>query len=213
MDKTSASLLAQGSDEWLEAKLGIFGGTTFKTVQSTGDGYQSLIFEKAAQRLTLQHQSNFSSQHTQWGIDHEHRARLRYEMLKGMSVEQHGLVFSPWSRWVAVSPDGLVDADGGIEIKCPSTTREHVRHVVNGPPPEYIAQIQGSLLVTGRLWWDFISFDPRLDENPDTIRDAMYVQRFKRDEDYIASLKVDLQRATQDVDDVLAKFIHNKGER
>ena len=45
-------------------------------------------------------------------------------------------------------------------------------------------QVQGSLWVTGREWWDFVSFDPRIDG------EASYVcYRQYRDEEYIKQLE------------------------
>ncbi len=212
MDNLAASKLEQRSDDWLAAKLGVFGGTTFKIVQTDGPAYKTLIFEKAAQRIVLAHQSSFSSRYTQWGVDHEDRARARYEFITGREVTQHGIIFSDWSRWVGISPDGLVGAEGGIEIKCPATTREHVRHVIDGPPADYYAQIQGLMLVTGRVWCDFISFDPRLDLMPETVHAATSIQRFERDEAYIADLKMSLEKAVKDVDTIVSQFIKEIGE-
>lgn len=200
-------LLEQGSDEWLEAKLGIFGGTTFDKVQAVGtQTYKSLIYEKVAQRLLLAHQNAFSSRHTDWGLDHENVARLRYTMQTGRTVQLAGLVASTFSPWVAVSPDGLVGPDGGIEIKCPSTSREHIRHLVEGAPKVYVAQMQGCMLVTGRNWWDFVSFDPRMDSRPETIMATTHIQRYERDEQYIANLKLCLEQAVADVEKIISQI-------
>lgn len=203
IDIDDAALLDQGSKEWLEAKLGVFGGTTFHKVQSTGETYKTIIYEKAAQRLLSTYQSSFTSKHTQWGNDNENRARIRYCMETGNKVQLAGLLYSSFSEWCAVSPDGLVGLDGGTEIKCPSTTREHIRHIINGPPPVYIAQIQGCMMATGRLWWDFVSYDPRLDEYPGTMKAAIHIRRYYRDEDYIAHLKHCVLKAIDDVQNIL----------
>ena len=56
------------------------------------------------------------------------------------------------------SPDGLIGDDGGIEIKCP-TGGVHVKTLLGQKvPTEHLPQIQGSMLVTGRSWWDFMSY-------------------------------------------------------
>lgn len=199
-------LLEQGSEEWLEAKLGVFGGTTFDKVQSTGKMYDTLIYEKVAQRLLLTHQSGFSNRHTRWGLDNENLARLRYSMQTGNTVQLAGLVASTFSPWVAISPDGLVGTEGGIEIKCPSTSKEHIRHIVEGAPPVYVAQMQGCMLVSGRNWWDFVSFDPRLDSRPETIKTATHIQRYERDEHYIANLKLCLEQAVGDVENIISQI-------
>jgi hypothetical protein len=45
------------------------------------------------------------------------------------------------------------------------------------------------MLVTGRKWWEFISYDPRAGENY-----RLYHQRIERDEEYIAKLKDGIMR-------------------
>lgn len=62
------------------------------------------------------------------------------------------------------SPDGLIGDKGGLELKCPKSAT-HLGYLRSGKVPgQYIAQITQSLLVTGRDWWDFASFDDRFPE-------------------------------------------------
>lgn len=201
--------LEQRSEGWLEAKLGVFGGTSFDVVQSTGAGFDTLVLEKAAQRLTRDYSVDFGNQHTEWGNFYEDYARERYEFLTGNTVRQVGLYYSPWSDWVAVSPDGLVDPTGGIEIKCPSTSKEHLRHIVYGPG-KYTAQIQGCMMVTGRQWWDFVSYDPRLENHEATLDKALHIQRIPRDEEYIANLRLCVDHAVAEVDRLVNLIIGDK---
>lgn len=48
-------------------------------------------------------------------------------------------------------------------------------------------QVQGCMFVTGRKWWDFLSFDSRQDEEC-----QLYIETIQRDEDYIANLHKEL---------------------
>ncbi|MCT9071225.1 YqaJ viral recombinase family protein [Cupriavidus gilardii] len=50
---------------------------------------------------------------------------------------------------------------GGIEIKSPHDEGVHINTWLNGMPEEHMPQVQGNMLVTGRQWWDFISYDPQ----------------------------------------------------
>ena len=80
---------------------------------------------------------------------------------------------------VGCSPDGLVGEDGGIEGKCPNpATHPSYLELVDTPPSEYRWQVQGSMLVTGRPWWDFVSYHP---DFPDELQ--LHVVRVKRDEE------------------------------
>jgi dihydrofolate reductase len=82
------------------------------------------------------------------------------------------------------SPDGLIEDDGGLEIKCPERSA-HLRYLLQqAEPPEYTWQIQGGMWVTGRAWWDFASYNPDFPEHLQLI-----VRRIKRDDAAIKKLE------------------------
>jgi exodeoxyribonuclease (lambda-induced) len=63
---------------------------------------------------------------------------------------------------VGASPDGLVEDDGMIEIKCPADVG-HYRIIRDGEleiDPKYIWQAQMELLVAERKWCDLIIYNP-----------------------------------------------------
>ena len=56
------------------------------------------------------------------------------------------------------SPDSLMGEHGGLELKAPQPVN-HVRYLLEGSlPKEYAAQVHMSLYVTGRAWWQFVSY-------------------------------------------------------
>jgi hypothetical protein len=68
------------------------------------------------------------------------------------------MVRDDWGIRLGASPDGLVGDDGGLEIKCPRA-KTHIQTILSGEVPAHnMAQVQATLLVTGRDWWDFVSF-------------------------------------------------------
>lgn len=97
---------------------------------------------------------------TQWGNSNEDGARWDYELETGRTVEQIGFV--PLEDWAGVSPDGLIGEDGGVEIKCPFGIRNDNPPVFKtlAEQPHYYAQVQFTLYVTGRKWWDFWQWTP-----------------------------------------------------
>ncbi|MCM3372841.1 hypothetical protein M3640_19455, partial [Bacillus velezensis] len=52
--------------------------------------------------------------------------------------------------------------------------------LLNGMPDDHVPQVQGGLLVTGRRWWLFASYDPRVPEPY-----SLYTQIVPRDDEYI----------------------------
>lgn len=118
-----------------------------------------------------------------WGRDLEDAAKEAYMVDTGALVEDSGFVLHPVHTFIGASPDGLIGTDGGIEMKCPHDEQVHIQTWLEGMPEGHIAQVQGNMLVTGRQWWDFISYDPRMTEPW-----RLYVQRIPRDEAYIKTL-------------------------
>jgi hypothetical protein len=74
----------------------------------------------------------------------------------------------------------LAGEDGGLEIKCPTEDIQKKRIALgNKLPPEYRAQVQGSMYVTARDWWDFCSYFDGLEA---------VIIRVERDDTYIRKL-------------------------
>lgn len=159
--------MIQGSDEWKNARLGKLTASKLKDVMArTKTGYstsrKNYMMELICQRLSGKADESFISSAMQRGSDLEDEARNAYSFITGRDVEQCGLIDHPSISGFAASPDGLVGDDGLIEIKCPNTAT-HVEFLRNGTPKrEYILQMHGQMLCTGRKWCDFVSYDDRL---------------------------------------------------
>jgi len=95
------------------------------------------------------------------GIELEAVARTEYEAERLVEVIESGFIAS---GQIGCSPDGLVGADGGVEIKNPlvngyTEAAEHIDE--HGTVPSaYIAQCRLSLMVTDRAWWDCVVHYP-----------------------------------------------------
>ena len=198
----------QGTPEWFNDRLFHFTSSELykllteprsKQDQEAGKPSMTMaeyIFEKLAEDLTGRYDDSLDTKALRWGETYEADARLVYETVTGNSVDLCG--FIEWSKIFGGSPDGLVGDDGIIEIKCPYSTANHVRYLLlenqyelNGLKPEYYTQIQGNLLVTGRKWCDFISYDPRCVR----AEFALKILRVDRDEEFIKRIKDALDKA------------------
>ena len=191
---TDNTKLKQGSPEWHEARRGKITSIGFAKVLSTrGNTRLNYMRELILERKTGIAAESFSNEAMEWGTQTEPMARSYYEKFKegNAQVKQVGFIdYVPKSEvgriefgnYVGVSPDGLVGDDGCIEIKCPNSST-HLGYIAkNVFPKKYEAQVQGILWVTGRDWCDFISFDPRVVEQP-----YWFIQ-VPRDQDYIDKL-------------------------
>ncbi len=92
------------------------------------------------------------------GMILESEARPWYALEYDKKIKQVGFITTDDGR-CGCSPDGLIEGeDCGIEIKCPSAP-VHVKYLVNGVlPKEYVAQVYGSMFVTGFKKWVFVSY-------------------------------------------------------
>ncbi len=92
----------------------------------------------------------------------EPEARRFYSLETGSDVTQVGFCMTDDGRF-GCSPDGLVGDDGGLELKHPLPATQ-VEYLIAGVvPPKYMAQIHGSLLITKRSYWDFLSYYPGME--------------------------------------------------
>ena len=197
----------QGTPEWFAARLGIATASRFKDIMArTPAPWNNYMAELVAERLTGEREEGYKSSDMQWGNDYEAVARLTYKLnnpdkkVRGCGIFLHDEIDC------GASPDGLVDDDGTIEIKCPKTAT-HIQTLKSGKlPTQYFWQVQGQLWITGRKWCDFISYDPRLPEN------ASYICiRVERDDEAITRLAESVDGFMQQVasDTELLKGFNN----
>ena len=68
--------------------------------------------------------------------------------------------------------------------------------------PEHKAQVQGTLWISKREWWDLPVYWPRM---------PLFVKRAYRDEPYIQRLATEVDRFNAELDEVVAQ-IRRRGE-
>lgn len=121
-----------------------------------GDPALRYALQIALERVTgNKAEHSFKSDDMERGHDQEPIARLLYEEQTFNDVSPGG--FFDWGDW-GDSPDGLVDADGVLEIKCVIAPVHHATIRRGKPDPAYKWQIVGHLDGTGREWVDFASY-------------------------------------------------------
>jgi hypothetical protein len=159
----------QKSLDWWNLRRGIPTASAFDRILTPAKGQPSAqqdeyIAELIAERSEFSPpfvvpDGGFVSDEMTEGIRREPEARNWYAMQTDGDVRQVGFVLSACGRFGA-SPDGLVGEDGGLELKNPSA-KTHVKYLLKGTlPVEYKCQLHGSLIVTGRKWWSFVSYCP-----------------------------------------------------
>ena len=166
--------LEQGSDEWVKARLGVVAASEASRLvtatgrASSGDARNRYMRELLVETWQGEPVGEFGGNYfTDRGRAMEPEAFSWYAFSRGEKPQKVGLVYRDESRRTACSPDALVGEDGGLELKCPMP-ETHMLYLLEcgegGMPAAYRVQVQFSLWVTGRAWWDFMSYCPRLPE-------------------------------------------------
>lgn len=177
---------AQGSLEWVLARAGIPTASEFDNLITPkgeirkGQMPETYLAKKVAENWQNGPLVEFNTFDVEMGKILEEEAIPWLELEHSLKVNRVGLILDDTSRF-GCSPDGLIESDEcGVEVKCPAA-HTHVRYVLGGKcPDDYIAQVQGAMLVTGYPAWRFLSYRRRF-PNLDIV--------VARDEEFIKTLE------------------------
>lgn len=163
--------LIQGSDEWMQQRLGLLTASEMRLILTptmkiaSNDKERAHLYELLAQRISNYVEPRYVGDAQIRGHDDEIEARLQYEREHG-PVEIVGFITNDkWGFTLGYSPDGLVGSDGAIEAKSRCQKYQVQTFVENVGldrgetiPPDFAFQVQTGLLVSERKWIDFISY-------------------------------------------------------
>lgn len=205
----------QGSAGWLHDRAGHATASCFCDILAVGEktgkplkAREDYLMRLVVERITGEPIASASSFAMAWGTDAEPYARAEYEIQTGNMVREVGFVKHPVISWVGASSDGLIGANGGIEIKCPHNSAIHLATWRDGMPGHHLAQVQGQMWVLGLEWIDFCSYDPRMQNGAEHLK--LYKQRIWRDEKYIIDLEVAVLDFLAQVQAEIDKFLSMK---
>jgi putative phage-type endonuclease len=200
------SLIKQGSDEWKQLRLGrVTASRVADVIAKTKSGYSAsrdnYMAQLICERLTGTVAESYTNAAMAHGVETEPLARAAYESYADVLVDEVAFVAHPIIQMAGASPDGLVGIDSLLEIKCPNTATHIDTLISEQVPTKYITQMQWQMACTGRLWCDFVSFDPRL---PNGLQ--LFVTQIERDEEYIAMLEEEVIKFLAELDAKIFKL-------
>ena len=173
----------QGSELWFRCRAGIPTASEFSTVMAKGkDGGASITRLKYMRQLAGEilteepAPEGYSNGFMERGKLLEDEARSLYAFMRDVEPERVGFIRNGNK---GASPDSLIGTNAGLEIKVAIPAVQIERLQRGTLPTEHVAQVQGSMWVTERASWSFVSYCPKL---PPLIIDV------PRDEAYIATL-------------------------
>lgn len=154
----------QRTEQWFKMRLGVITASKAKDFLAgdNTDTYGNYIAEKAAELLTGELPEEISAKPLEWGRQHESSALAAFSFITGLAVEQVPFIYKDLTGSFGCSPDGICSDGGGLELKCPWSSREYIKFVRdNMPKPEEVKQVQFSMWVSGADHWHVAKYDPR----------------------------------------------------
>lgn len=196
--------LEQGSEEWHAARCGVATASRFSDIMTKprekGARWSktalTYAYEIAGEIITGRPHPFVETWDMRRGKEREPIVRRGYEYITDTKVEQVGFIRRGRAGY---SPDGLVGAEGAIEIK------SHKPHILIPmilgieTPEQHVAQTQGGLWVSGREWIELVGEWEGL---------PLYRHKVTRDEAYIDELARSIAAFGELVDEIVDRVRH-----
>lgn len=203
MSLTIYEELEQGSDEWHAARCGIMTASELNLILSPtlkladNEKTRKHVYELAAQRITNYVEPTYIGDKMLRGWADEEKAKQKYAQNFAPVKDIGGMVrdFGKFKLWV--SPDGLVGDDGGVECKSRDQKFQIEAITTNEIPIEHRLQVQAQMLVSGRQWWDYLSYSGGL---------PMWPIRALPDEAYFNAITAACEKFEAKVQEVVDKY-------
>lgn len=172
--------IIQGSPEWFAEKVGKMSASNATPIGANGAGLITYCKE-IAQNIIGVIDESYTNSDMERGNEYEPIARMAYELQLGVKIKEVGGITNDDFLNVWVSPDGLIGLDGGCEIKA-RNNKKHFALITGDKKDIPYNQIQMTLLISDRKWWDFVSFNPNFSK-------PLYIERIYPDLLYHTKLK------------------------
>lgn len=212
----------QQTEDWFSDRIGKFTSSQIsrlmtepklkadKEAGNLSDGAMTYVLECLAEHLTGQRaKEDFNSKYTDWGNEKEPEAKSIYAKIFDCEVKDVGVVNHSFIDNFSGSPDGLVDDIGLLEVKCPFTITEHIKHHLlnienfRANKPEYFWQCMGYLSLTGAEWIDFVSYSPIYNPKLRIKRLRLNACDFKAE---IEAMENKIKKANQELNKLINQF-------
>jgi hypothetical protein len=213
--------------QWLQQRCGRFTSSDIFKIMNKGrakekyfsDAGLTYIDQKAGELLTgLPINSTIeSAKAIEWGITYEAEAIMKYEEKYNVKVEAYGRAnprFFPFGQYSGGSPDALIGAFTGLEIKCPYNSGEHIAHLKIHTPlelfeysPQKYYQCIANALFTDRDVWLFSSYDPRF--APEYESSLLLIEISNTDKD---AMRQRIQAAEEELKSIIKKLQDHYGQ-
>jgi hypothetical protein len=157
--------------------------------------------ELVAERLVGYAMDHYVTPAMQHGIDNEPVAKEEYTWATGNLIEPMPSVPHPVIPFLLATPDGRIESDVGIEIKCPTSAKFVAWKLAGVVPEEHKPQMLAQCLCAGFAAVEFIAYDPRMPEGQ-----RLFVRRFTPTADELAAVEAGAIAFLEEVDEMFEQF-------
>ncbi len=200
-----AEMIEQGSDAWWQMKMGKISASHINDIMAVDKSgkprasRKNYVAKLALERITgKRDETGYHSHSMDQGVEREKFAIGLYEVVRESMVIPVAFVDHPSLPMTGASPDGLINSDGGIEVKCPEPA-QHLAFIRTGKiDTKYLQQMQWGMECTGRSWWTFMSYNPDFPENA-----RAWIFRVDRDDAEIRGITKEIMVAEQEIQDAV----------
>lgn len=189
---------------WLKSRRGKFTASEFHRLMGYEDkdefpkGAETYVIEKVIETLTIDEEERWSSEAMNWGKLNEKEAIEKFMEVTGIEISCYGenQEFVKLDEHIGCTPDGISRLFGA-ETKCPNS-KTHFQYLkiknqeqFKKECKDYYWQIQGSIMITKRKYWYFISYDSRFIDSTKQLK----ILKISRNAEDIKKLKGRLKQA------------------
>ncbi len=190
--------IEQRSDEWHKLRKGKLTGSNATAIGANGAGLITYCKEIVLDLIGIE-KEKYTNSDIERGLLLEEMAIQAYSLKTGCEVNQVGFITNDNFENTGVSPDGIINLDGGCEVKA----RNDVKHfsLLLGETKEIpFNQIQMNLMISEHKWWDFISFNPNFKSR------SLFIQRILPDYNYFKKLEKGIEKGNELIKSMLKQY-------
>lgn len=194
----------QGTEEWKQARVGMITASRISDMLAQGNGEtrKKYLYDLAMERLTGKPRpQRFKSKRMEQGNILEPEGRALYEFYYD-DVREVGFINHPTIPNFGASPDGLVGAKGGLELK----NRDLQIHLdlcfTKKPPRSAMLQMYAQMSCCGLDWVDYGSYN--MDELPSHLQ--LVVVRIERNQAEIEVIEREVIKFDNEIELMVKKL-------
>lgn len=154
----------QGSQEWLDARVGLITGTRAHQLLTTAATRKTLMGKILSEIDSGESADKaFGSDRMDLAHEMEGNAEVEYCFTNDCELtDTKSFIVSDVYRYAALSPDGFPCEEGAIEIKCLNKDNQCKWMIADTVDKSYLHQMEWTCFVTGKKWCDYVSLCPDL---------------------------------------------------